>query len=162
MRRSTLATLLLAVAPLASSAQELQPYRGHGYLFWGVGQQSGGGQVQQAGFGAEGFLYKGLGATGEIGYMYPPEACACGFGLASLNGSYHFNRARFAKLSPFVTGGYSLAFRGGSHENLYNIGGGVTWWMAQRVGLRLEIRDYVWAQSGSEHTAQFRVALSFR
>jgi len=39
----------------------------------------------------------------------------------SLNGAYHFNRKR--KLSPFVTGGYTLAFRDG-HANLVILAAG--------------------------------------
>ena len=153
-------TLLLALIPVvATPGESEQPYKGQGYVFYGPGRAPGGGTLQQIGAGGEGFLYKGLGAGAEVCYLYPSEGFTYGIGLLSVNGSYHFNRSRHAKLSPFVTGGYSLAFRGG-HENLYNVGGGVTWWMARHVGVRLEFRDYIW--SGAQHSPQAQFGFSFR
>jgi hypothetical protein len=81
-----------------------------------------------------------------------------GLGLASVNLSYHFNNSR--KLAPFVTGGGSLAFRGGAAGG-GNIGGGVHYWMRDNLGLRLEVRDFIFS-SDSPNTVVFRVGLSFR
>ncbi|HEY6292941.1 MAG TPA: hypothetical protein VI455_15430, partial [Terriglobia bacterium] len=62
------AALFLMVPALASaqdSAQDVNPpYRGQGYLVFGVGPGTGGPQnsvFKQVGGGGEGFLYKGLG-----------------------------------------------------------------------------------------------------
>ncbi|HUJ23449.1 MAG TPA: hypothetical protein VLX58_18075 [Bryobacteraceae bacterium] len=157
-----LGTVLLALtAVTAGYSQEF--YRGQGYIFYGPGHAPGGGVLQQIGGGGEGFLYKGLGVGGELGYLFPSGGFTYGLGLLSLNGSYHLNRSRHAKLSPFVTAGYSLAFRNG-HANLLNFGGGVTWWMAEHVGLRMEIRDYVWSgcSCGPQHSPQAQIGLSFR
>jgi hypothetical protein len=94
--------------------------------------------------------------------MYPSGGFTYGIGILSVNGGYHFNRARQSKLSPFVTAGYSLAFREG-HENLFNFGGGVTWWVASHIGIRAEFRDYVWpCYYRVYHSPQFHLALSFR
>jgi hypothetical protein len=155
-------TFLLALAPMAAPAADSEePYRDDGSLFYGPGRAPGGGSLQQIGVGGEGFLYRGLGVGADIGYQFPSEGFSYGIGLLSVNGSYHLNRTRHAKLSPFVTGGYTLAFRGG-HANLANFGGGVTWWMADHAGLRLEFRDYIWTCCNSEHSPSVLVGISFR
>jgi hypothetical protein len=41
-------------------------------------------------------------------------------------------------------------------------GGGVSWWLRDRVGLRLEARDHVSTDTPRGHFWQFRVAFSFR
>lgn len=157
-------TFLLALIPMAAPAADSQEsYRGQGYLFYGPGRAPGGGTMQQIGGGGEGFLYKGLGVGAELGYLFPAGGFTYGVGLLSVDGSYHMNRSRHARLSPFVTGGYSLAFRGG-HANLANFGGGVTWWIAEHIGIRLEFRDYVWSGCGcgGQHIPQAQVGFSFR
>jgi hypothetical protein len=150
---------LLIATVAASAAYSQQTYQGQGYFLYGIGRAPGGGTAQQIGGGGDVFVYKGLAAGGELGYLYTSESFAYGVGLFSANGTYYFNRKVIARFSPFVSAGYSLAFRGGS-ANLYNFGGGATWWMARHVGIRLEFRDYVWP--GSEHSPQFRVGVSFR
>jgi hypothetical protein len=58
------------------------------------------------GVGGEGVFRNGIGIGGEVGYLTTRHNFDGGFGLASINGSYHFNQR--ARLVPFVTGGYSL------------------------------------------------------
>ncbi len=152
-------TASLIAIGMAATACSQESYRGQGYFQYGIGRAPGGGNAQQIGGGGDVFVYKGLAAGGELGYLYTSEAFTYGVGLFSANGSYYFNRKASARFSPFVSAGYSLAFRSSS-ENLYNFGGGVTWWMARHVGLRFEFRDYVWPQS--EHSPLFRVGISFR
>ena len=41
---------------------------------------------------------------------------------------------------PFVTVGYSLAFRT-STANLWNFGGGLNYWLRDRIALMAEVRD---------------------
>ena len=151
-----LLTLIPVMAPAANSEQ---PYRGDGFLFYGPGRAPGGGTLQQVGVGGEGLFYKGLGVRSEIGYQFPSQGFSYGIGLLSVNGVYHLIHSRRAKLTPFVTGGYTLAFRSG-HANLSNFGGGVTWWMVDHVGLKMEIRDYVWP--GGNHSPQAMFSFSFR
>jgi hypothetical protein len=65
------AALLMMVSTLASAQDADHPYRGQGYLFFGVGPGVGSGYnpvIKQVGFGGEGFLYKGLGAGAEAAY----------------------------------------------------------------------------------------------
>jgi hypothetical protein len=94
---------------------------------------------------------------GEVGYLTTRHNFDGGFGLASINGSYHFNQR--ARLVPFVTGGYSLIFRSGT-GNLGNFGGGVNWWVRPRMGLKVEFRDHV--HSDTLHLWGFRFGVTFR
>ena len=70
------------------------------------------------GGGAEGLIKGGFGVQGDLSYLfYPQEGFRAGFGLFSPGVFYQFHPNR--KTIPFVTGGYSLAFRSEtlSHEN---------------------------------------------
>lgn len=160
MNSRFLGIILLVLLPIGADAGDPEDdRRGQGYVFYGAGRAAGGGSVQQLGGGGDFFIYKGLAAGVELGYLYPPSGFTYGVGLFSANGSYHLYRGR--KLSPFVTAGYSLAFRGG-HENLYNFGGGVTWWFGKHAGVRMEVRDYVWPAGRTEHSPLAQVGITFR
>ncbi len=137
-------------------------YSGDGFVFFSVDRPRGASiaELLTVGGGGEGLLYKGLGINADLGYQFPRTEFSSGIGLASLNGCYHFvNREEPAKLVPFATAGYALAFRGG-HANLFNYGGGINYWFTQHVGFRGEIRDYR-AQRGQWALA-FRFGLAFR
>ena len=155
-------TFLIALAvALPLSAQD-RPYVAHGYGYFGLGGTQGTtfGKLLNAGGGGEAFLYKGLAVGGDVGYLgHYQNFGSDGFGLASANGSYHFVRSREQKLAPFVTAGYSLAFRNGT-ANLTNVGGGINYWFRNRVGLRVEYRDYFTASDPHIHTVRF--GISFR
>ena len=136
---------------------------GQGYVFFAPGaavaERSSLGLAQFGG-GGEALIYKGAGIGAELSYVTPWSNYSAGIGLLSLDGSYHFARSR--KISPFVTGGYSLAFRQG-HINLVNFGGGVNCWISNRIGIRLELRDHV--NRNAWTTIQYlsaRIGLSFR
>ncbi len=154
-------------AAITSQPESEKEHRGEGYLFFAPGGLfSQGHPVGTAHFGGGGefMLFKGLGAGAEIGYLTPWEDFSAGIGVLSANGAYHFLRNR--KVSPFLTGGYSLAFRDG-HANLVNFGGGVNWWVKEGVGLRLEFRDHMhtlsyYNNSIRTHYLGGRIGLSFR
>jgi hypothetical protein len=102
----------------------------------------------------------GVGFGAEIGYTAPWRQFRDGIGIGSVNGSYQFGRA--GKVVPFVTGGYSLLFRSAT-ENAFNFGGGVNWWFADRLGLKLELRDHVGTGGFREtHFWTIRAGLNFR
>jgi hypothetical protein len=133
---------------------------GQGYVFFAPGGIVGDGNsisTFHVGGGGEGLLYKGFGIGGEIGYLTPWQYVGSGIGIASADGSYHFNRT--SKVSPFITGGYSVAFREG-HINLINFGGGVNYWFRKRMGLRVEFRDHM--DLHNDHYVSGRIGLSFR
>jgi hypothetical protein len=160
MKRLVFTLFLLAFLSSAALAQSSDA-RGWGYVFGGVGGRSEANAVSlHVGGGGEGLLYKGFGVGGEIGYFAPFESAGDGFGLASANIGYHFKMKSSPKVVPFVTGGYSVAFRNGSSSG-GNIGGGVQYWAKDKVGLRFEFRDHIFS-SDSPHIYSFRVGLSFR
>ncbi|MEK6409013.1 MAG: outer membrane beta-barrel protein [Acidobacteriota bacterium] len=162
MRKIIVGVLFLMVASGVALAQGSNPPRGWGYGFGGVGGASGSGSSTaffSVGAGGEGLVYKGLGLGAEVGYIAPFRSAGDGIGILSPDVSYHFSNGS-SKLVPFVTGGYSLAFRNGTSSG-GNFGGGVQYWMKDHLGLRVEFRDHVFS-SDSPHFFQFRVGLSFR
>jgi hypothetical protein len=72
---------------------------------------------------------------------------------------YQFNPA--SKTVPFVTGGYSLAFRGGT-SNLIHYGGGFNHWFSTHWGMRFEVRNHTQTRNALCNLLQFRVALLLR
>jgi hypothetical protein len=156
--------VLLTICSGWASAQLEKKYSGQGYVFFAPGVVAPGGSgTFQVGGGGEGFVHKGLGVGAEIGYLFPRTSAGDGLGLFSVNGSYNFQNPQSGrKLIPFVTGGYSLAFRGGS-ANLLNFGGGVNYWFREKMGLRLEFRDHLGSPCGCRvQFLQFRIGLAFR
>ncbi|MCI0423655.1 MAG: porin family protein [Acidobacteria bacterium] len=163
MRRMMLILFVMTLAPAIGMAQTVKEHRGQGYVFVAPGAVSSDGTTATLhfGVGGEGLVYKGLGIGGEIGYVGPARGLQEGVGLFSANGSYHFrNASASGKLVPFVTGGYSLIFRDGTASGV-NFGGGVNYWFRERVGLRLEFRDQVFADR-TTHFYGFRIGLAFR
>jgi hypothetical protein len=163
--KRTLITLFFAAASLTVAQTRSENYSGHGYAYFGVGkilhEESGG--VLNVGGGGEGFVYRGLAAGADLGYLFPRECPRCGLGLLSANPAYHFKgQGRSRTLVPFVTGGYSLLFRGG-HAGGVNYGGGVTWWAGNSWGLRFEVRNHQFTRrSFDDSILLFRVGFSFR
>lgn len=162
MSRFFLLPLLAAGLTVMASAQS---YNGHGYAHMGL-EGGGGSDLGSSisfGAGGEGFAWRGLAVGGELNYLAPPARLNYGIGLVSVNPAWHFvNREKPARLVPFVTGGYSLAFRSGV-AHLYNLGGGLTWWFRPRIGLRTEVRVYspITVET-TDHLASVRIGLSFR
>jgi hypothetical protein len=159
MRNLVLGFLFLT-AVLAGALPALAQHRGYGYVFGAPGGSTPGGEANfHIGAGGEGLIYKGLGAGADIGYLTPVRDWGSGVGLLSVNGSYHF-LPQDRRLDPFVTAGYSLVFRSGS-ANLVNFGGGVQYWMRDRLGLRAEFRDHV-LPNPAVHYLEVRFGLCFR
>jgi len=135
--------------------------RSMGYWFVAPGALTAGGRstfTLHAGGGGELAIWKGisagveLGAEGQRGNYLDTL-----MGVASVNGYYHFFDSKTARFDPFVTGGYSLFFRGGT-SNLANYGGGLNYWFARHVAVRVEVRDHVDSQ---RHYWGVRMGLSF-
>ena len=161
MKRVLIALFALAIVPASALAQKGDMPRGWGYGFGAVGKSSGdfGRTTVHVGGGGEGLFYKGLGAGAEIGYLGRDGGFGSGFGVASVNVVYHIAR-RGQKLVPFVTGGATTAFSTGATAG-GNFGGGVQYWMKDRLALRFEFRDHI-ISSDSAHFYGFRVGLAFR
>ena len=155
---------LLAGLPVAALAQH-----SHGYLYAAPGGATA--RVLssrretittlQLGAGGEGVLGKSIGIGAELGALAPTEALEAVVGVFSLNGYYHFFH-HGSRADPFLTGGYTLAFRGET-ANLFNFGGGVNYWFISRLGLKVEIRDHIWTPPGTTvHAWGVRFGLAFR
>jgi hypothetical protein len=164
----TLIIALLLMAPAFAPAQATDPeYRVEGYVFigqgtypensalYGVGHVGGGGGV---------LLVRGLSVESELGAMGRPGD---GTGLFSIDPSYRLlPSASKSKVVPFVEAGYTRAF-GNRYftysENLFNFGGGIHYWPFKRVGMRLEVRDYVdHGRLVTDHYPVLRIALALR
>ena len=159
MRRLTVALAVVALFNSSLSAQVPYP-KGSGHVFIAPGATSGDGVTATLHFGGGGdvLVYKGLAAGAELGYLAPVQSLGDGFGIFSANLSYYF-AGRQRRLVPFVTGGYSLAFRSGTASG-GNFGGGVEYWLRDHVGLRFEFRDHVFS-SDSPHFYGFRFGVAF-
>jgi len=174
MNRLVAAVALLLVTPGWAPAQsEERPYRGQGYVAFGLGGASGhprsAGAVEQISFGGEGFLYKGLGLGAGVGYVnwgqgqFNDQAW-----MPSADVSYHFGRrARRGGIDPYVLGGFT-AYVPTSHGNrgapAGNIGGGVNVWIREHAALRFEVRNTISNSDfgpGDEYVS-FRFGLTFR
>jgi hypothetical protein len=161
----------LLAAPAAALAQSgssapVKTVSGLGYAFAGVGAAVGEGGstgTWHLGGGGEAIFADAVGVGAEIGYLNSFEEDSEGIGVFSVNGAYHFGGGSHSgKVRPFITGGYTLGFRDG-HANLFNVGGGVDFWLKPKVGLRVEFRDHIWTEEND--TVQFlgvRVGVTFR
>lgn len=161
--------LLLNTATLAQSQQaNLQPgskqsgsngseNKVHGYGFAGPAFSRYGDTGLNAGFGVEGLVYKGLGVGAELAYL--GSGFDSGIGAFSANGSYHFKNS--SKVTPFVTGGYTLFFRSGV-ANGVNGGGGINYWFKERMAFRAEFRAQSFAADSDATIYSLRFGLTFR
>jgi len=153
-------TLVLTILVAPATAQS-----SHGYAFFAPGASSCSGcnnMMLHFGGGAEGIIGKGIGVGAELGFLAPRQNVGEGLGVFSPNGYFHFRgKNKDRKVDPFVTGGYTLFFRSG-HANLWNFGGGLNYWFASRLGLKVELRDHIWPENGATHYWGVRIGLNFR
>lgn len=164
MHRFSSIVLVLLMVTTYAAAQTTES-AGHGYAFAAPGAiagHGGGTAAMHYGGGGEGFITKGFGLGGEVGYFTPARAHSQGFGIASANGVYRFKGAgKDGRVVPFVTGGYSLFFRGGP-DNAANFGGGVNYWFKEKLGLRVEFRDHFFVVDPGTHFLGVRIGITFR
>ena len=155
--------LCLALAGSATAqSTATNEHKGQGYGFAAPVVTNSGDAGLQIGGGGERLIYRGLGAGAEVSYLGTVRGLRDGFGVFSPNVSYHFLSAtKSGKWVPFVTGGYTLYFRSGVAHG-FNFGGGVNYWFKERVGLRFEARDQVFANNGAAHLVSLRAGISFR
>jgi hypothetical protein len=165
MKRIVWMTLCLTMLPgdrAYPQNVENQRKQNYGYALFTPGATLGDGAAATLtlGVGGEGLIKGGFGAGADVSYLfYPHGGFDEGFGLFSPGVFYQFNPSR--KTVPFVTGGYSLAFRGET-LNLVHFGGGFNHWFNNHWGLRFEVRDHVQTRSAEYHLLQFRAAFLFR
>jgi hypothetical protein len=85
--------------------------------------------------------------------------------VGSANATIHLGGFSHARFSPFVTGGYSrLGISDGEGAlSAFNLGAGLHYWAADRVGFRVEFRDHF--RPDDRGTTQYwsvRVGVAFR
>jgi hypothetical protein len=169
-------TLLLFVFVSPCPAQESVP-RGEGYIFIAPGlrtHEEAVNGITHFGGGGKIFLYKGLAAEAEIGYLRPWQETYEDLGMLSFDASNTWRKG--SKLTRFVFAGFSFGLRDrtlGLHANnpfedaaetlnLLNFGFGGTYWFRARSGLRFEIRDHFYLAEIDRHYLEFRLAFAFR
>lgn len=168
-------TLLERILPVALAwCGVLAAQESHAYVYAGPGGISVAGQtgkVLYGGVGAEGIVAPGIGLGAEAGVVRQVSTGWHGlFPLISTNVYYHFVHTR-DMMDPFVTAGYTSAFRGGHHEagqdpgqaNLVNFGGGFNYWLRPRAGIKIEFLDDIRPKRGPNADYWgFRIGLIFR
>jgi hypothetical protein len=90
--------------------------------------------------GADVLFNGAAGITGEVGALVAGGSPA---GVTSVGGILQARASRMRRALPFVTGGYTMLWSEGESVDGWFVGGGVTWWTSQRLGVRLELRDHI-------------------
>lgn len=187
MKKLVASVVSLLMMPALVSAQNSDPQsRGQGYFFLApivsnpryvlTYQPVSGYPIESterggvnAGFGGEGFVYKGLGIGAEAAYAGPHWSFGGNdaIGIVSIDASYHFfSKKKTRGIEIFEAGGYSLYYGyRTSTQNGFNLGGGVNWWVSKRAALRLEVVDQDHIQyfhSQFSRFIAFRVGMTFR
>ena len=112
--------------------------------------------------GGEARIADTFGIGADVGYLGPLDYFSEGFGLLSVNGSYYLpGSGRDRRMRPFVTTGYTMAFRDGTAQ-MWNLGGGLDYWTSGRVGVRFELRDHIWVDEGTAHFWGPRIGIVVR
>lgn len=125
-----------------------------GYVFGGANAAmescrcSGG--AMQLGGGGEFMLSKNVGVGGDVSLLVFDRS---GYGLLSVNGSYHFATKGSTHMRPFVTAGLV------ANDGAVVAGGGIDRWVKPRVGFRLEVRDQFRPGSANMLGARFGVVI---
>ena len=165
--------IILILIPTSVAAQSSNDNNYYGYLSAGGGVTAYGSGIENNSMmiaaGGEAFVHKGLAAGAEIGMHFPPSRIGSAIGIFSPNISWHFLK-RSGRISPIITGDYSLFFRDGTSNGFklwalgFGLGGGVIWWFRDGVGLRLEARDFIPTGLGpsTRHLISFRAGVAFR
>ena len=85
--------------------------------------------------------------------------------VGSANATVHLGGLRDVRVSPFVTGGYSRLGIGDGEGafSAFNIGAGLHYWAADRIGFRVEFRDHFRPDDrGTTQYWSLRAGIAFR
>jgi hypothetical protein len=166
MRKFAVVVLLILCVSSLAMAQA-----GRGYAYFAPGQvRYPGGSDTMLGFGGGGkyISESGAGLGAELGIVGPKGNFKDDYaGIFSLNGYYVF-KTKDKKAEPFVTGGYTRAWRQDVPGNWFNFGGGLDYWFHPKAGLMLEFRDHINRSEfdGSERSTiqlwAIRIGVTFR
>jgi hypothetical protein len=139
----------------------------NGYLFGGpVGISNSiytrwQGTMIHVGGGAEKSIGQHFTIGGEAGALFPTAKFGRAAALLSVNPAVYFRPGQ-QRFDPFVTGGVGVLSSGGA-AFLWNIGGGLNYWIGRHVGVRAEVRDNIWTAEGTNmHLVGVRFGIAFR
>ena len=151
------AVLTIPTLCLTAAAQS----HSHGYMLFAPGVVSGGGETEptlELALGGEAVFARRIGIGVEVGGVGLRGSTDSGFGLGSINGYYHLPRAN-SRRDPFLTVGYSQVIP--FDVSLFNFGGGMNWWFAPHLGMKVVFRDYVYKGSGRANLGTFGFGVAF-
>jgi hypothetical protein len=111
---------------------------------------AGGGGTFGFGGGVDWLVANGLGLGGDI-VLFGNNTF--GFGVASVNASYHFIPSR-SRIVPFVKAGIGSGGElGEGGVSIGTIGGGVNLWSSRGMAVRIEVLDRFPIEGGDHHIA---------
>ncbi len=143
---------------LASFGQYHVYAQSFGYGFIGgtfAGSRGGVGGAFRYGIGGEGQIAPHFNLGGEIGGLSKNGTGVVGSGNVSFHVPFQ------STVDPFVTGGVSIARKAGETGLYVNLGGGVNYWLRDRLGVRAEFRGYPGGYDLNSF-AEFRIGIVFR
>jgi hypothetical protein len=149
--------VLFAMLMVGAGVLDAQSY---GYLFGGVGAERGSRDqgFGHVGLGGEWLPVRVVGIGGEVGVIGLREFGGT-FAMLSANGSIHVPTA--TKFDPFFTAGVGVGTNFSGGDIFANLGGGINYWVRQRVAFRAEFRAWPWP-SASRTLYEVRAGLAFR
>jgi len=159
LRGAALLALVFAAAGGTAQARS----HSHGYLFVAPGTFSFGDSdaALAAGVGGEGVFPGGVvGLGAELAAVGVRGSSDTTFGLASVNGYFHVPRP-YSNKDLFLTAGYSALFQFSEKIDMFNVGGGINWWLAPHVGLKAEFRNHARTGDDTVNFATFRAGIAF-
>lgn len=110
------------------------------------------------GAGGEVIAVDRVGVGGEVGFFNRLI-------VGSANATVHLAGVANARVSPFVTGGYTRMGIGDGEGafSAFNVGAGLHVWTGNRAGIRLEFRDHYRPDDrGNTHYWSIRAGIAFR
>ena len=149
--------LLFCLVATPAKAAEAYEYN----IYESVGNSSGKGLndfTMTVGGGVEMRIKNGFGVETDLAYSFLNRHDD--FGIFSVGPFYNFQSAK--KVIPFIDGGYASTFRN-DQTNLIYFGGGVDYWPAKKMGLKVAVRNYISTDDPAKfNLTQFKVGLLFR
>lgn len=160
-KTAVVAALILGFTWVPAQADTLdEDLRVQPYLFGSVGafpSGAGGPVTYGFGFGMDFLAYRGLGLGGSA-VLFGNDTF--GFGVASLDASYHFVEVS-GRAIPFVKAGIGTGGEiGYGGVTFLSFGGGVNLWKLDGAAIRLEVMDRFPADGGDHHIS-LQIGLTF-
>jgi hypothetical protein len=119
------------------------------------------GTMVHVGGGGENSIGEHFTIGGEAGALFPSTEFGRPAALLSVNPAVYFRGGR-QRIDPFITGGAGVLTSGGA-AFLWNIGGGLNYWIGRHFGIRAELRNNIWPAEGiNMHLVGARFGIAFR